>query len=689
MKTRNIVWLCATSVLALNATSVLADEAEDIPTVIVTGQLNPEDPQAVRTTRAKLSRTPGAVSVVANETYSNNYAMGLFDTLKNVSGVFAQKKFGEDARFSIRGSGIGNNMHNRGSWLSVDGVPVNQADGSGDFQEIDPLSARYIEVYKGGNALRFGGAQLGGAVNYVTTNGRNAGYRTQLRLEGGSFGTRRGHVAYADVIGDYDLYLGASVTHADGWRDNAQQDGKRITLNIGRKLGEDRSVRFIFQGNDLEQRISGALTKAEALTTPEITSAANYEAIRYGRNVKSVRGTLQTDWRINDNWVFEGGVYAAWKHLVHPIMVHLDQQSQNYGAFGRFDGKGVIGTKAYDLFVGANYRKGLLDAHTAVNSNGYAGAVTGEAVQNAESWDVFAEGRLFVTDELALIAGGSYGWTKRDYTNHLNAANNTNKDFDWFAPRVGFIWQNASGQQAFANVTKSVEAPTYSALVQTPLPQFVDVRPQEAVTAEIGTRGRNGAFVWDLSFYRAEIDGEMLSFIPSADLPNVPAATFNADKTIHQGLEAALDWKIGQIGNWQTLLRQTYTWSDFKFDGDVVYGDNRLPVVPEHYYRGELAFSHNSGWRIAPSVEWVPEDVWVDFANTTQAPAYTVWNLSLSKRFNQGIEVFADARNLTDERYISNVNSVTDFTKIMPMSQKVFWPGEGRAVFVGIKITTN
>ena len=29
------------------------------------------------------------------------------------------------------------------------------ADGSGDFHEIDPLAARYVEVFKGGNALQF------------------------------------------------------------------------------------------------------------------------------------------------------------------------------------------------------------------------------------------------------------------------------------------------------------------------------------------------------------------------------------------------------------------------------------------------------------------------------------------------------------------------------------------------------
>jgi iron complex outermembrane recepter protein len=675
--------LVTASVLPFIPFAADAEELDDPSTVIVTARPDPFDPPAVKSTRTRLSRTPGAVAVVARESYDNSYALGLFDTMKNVSGVFAQKKFGEDSRFSIRGSGIGNNIHNRGAWLAIDGVPVNQADGSGDFQEMDPLSARYIEVYKGANALRFGGAQLGGAVNYVTPTGENAGYRTLARIEGGSFGTLRGHAAYADVIGDYDLYLSTTLSKTDGWRPNSQGEAKRVTFNVGRTFGEGRNIRLILQGNDVAQRNAGALSLDNALNAPLQTTAVNYPALHFGRNMTSVRSTVATDWKLNENWVLSGGVYGAWKHLDHPISIYIDFTYQNYGAFARLDGQGTLFGHRADMFAGVNYRAGLTDANIYANANGTKGNLTGQSRQNASSWDAFAEGRLFVTDKLALVAGGSYGWTNRDYTNWLNRANDAQKSFDWFAPRLGILWQNAEGQQVFANLTKSIEAPTYGALVQSPLPQFTTVDVQDATTFEIGTRGRITNLLWDVALYRAQIDGEMLSFITS---PDIPAATFNAEKTIHQGLEATLDWKIARIGDWDTTLRQTYTWSDFRFDGDKVYGDNRLPVVPEHYYRGELVFAGH-GWRITPSVEYVPSDVWVDFANTTKSPGYTVWNLGLAKKINSSVDIFVEARNLGDERYVSNVNSVTDFTKVAASTRNAFWPGEGRAVFVGVRLT--
>src|SRR3546814_10001572 len=69
-------------------------------------------------------------------------------------GVFAQGRYGEEARLSIRGSGIGRGFHLRGVTLLIDSAPVNTADGSGDFQEIDPLMLSHLEVYRGANGDR-------------------------------------------------------------------------------------------------------------------------------------------------------------------------------------------------------------------------------------------------------------------------------------------------------------------------------------------------------------------------------------------------------------------------------------------------------------------------------------------------------------------------------------------------------
>jgi len=669
------VLLLAAAASALPALAFAGDASPLVDAVIVTANPDPEDPPIVAAARKRLSETPGAVAVVSAEAYRDRYAQGLAETLRDVPGVFAQKKWGDDTRLAIRGSGIGNPNHNRGTLLAQDGVPFNEADGYGDFQLIDPLIARYTEVYKGGNALRFGGALLGGAINFVTPTGRDAAAQNLLRLDGGSYGLLRGHGEVARVIGDWDVFAAATAITANGWREQSDQTAQHVSLNVGRSFGEDRELRFILSGHNVDQEIPGTLSLEDALNHPKRANPGNI-ANEYQRNMRSVRGTLQSRWRLDDNAVFEGGVYAAWKDLDHPIFQVIDQESRNWGAFGRVDFDGSLAGRPADLFVGASVRLGDLDALQWVNLKSSRGEKRADSAQNARAVDVFAEGRLFVTDELALVGGGSLGSASRKFRNNLNHSADRSITYQWFAPRIGLLWQAPDGAQAFANLTRSVEPPNFSALAQTgPFVGFAPLKPQDAWTAEVGTRGRRGAFTWDVALYRAELENELLNFIVT---PEIPAATFNAGQTIHQGLEAGLDWRIGAV-----RLRQTYTWSDFKFDGDSVYGDNRLPVVPEHLYRAELRYDHPGGWFVAPSVEWSVTDTYVDYANTLKAPGYAIWSLNAGWRAPNGVSLFVEARNLADKRYVSNFSAVTD-ASVPGVSTAVFYPGEGRSVFGGV-----
>lgn len=664
-----------------------ADDALTIvDEVIVTAARNPEDPAVVAKERARLARTPGAVSIVANEAFENRTAQGMPDLLRDVPGVLTQKRYGEEGRLSIRGSGIDQGFHQRGVLLAQDGVSFADADGFSDFQGIDPLNARYVEVYRGGNALRFGGAQLGGAVNLVTPTGRTAESDFLLRLEGGSFGTLRGQGSVAVERDPFDAYVNIDAMRSDGWRAQSAQEQIRATLNIGWSLGEERELRVVLYGAGIRQEVPGALTLGQALERPRMAPAANV-LNDYGRDQELIRATVQTRWRFDEHLVFEGGIYATAKDLFHPIYQVIDQDSRTHGAFGRFDWTGELAGKKADVYFGFSWRQGELEALQFVNVGGRRGAMTSNGVQAASGLDLFVEGRLFLTDDLALVAGASWGFAERDFRRLAVVGGpalpfHASRDFDWIAPRVGLLWQGGEGgPQIYANLTRSVEPPTFGALVQGPAPTFVPVRAQEAWTGEIGSRGRAGDFTWDVAFYRAEIDGEMLNFVVG---PGIPASTFNADSTVHQGVEAALDWRVPvRVFGGKLLLRQTWTWSDFRFDGDPVWGENRLPVAPRHDYRAALRFSRD-GWFVQPMVEWRPGDVFVDYANSLTAPGYATWSLNAGWDLGHGVTVFLDARNLTDERYTAEFAAVAD-ARLPSANKSVFYPGEGRSLFVGVR----
>jgi len=681
MSTLIVRLMCAAAAPLFAAAPSLAFEADPtlVDSVIVTGQRDPEEPGVVADARQRLSETPGAVSVISQESFLKRQAIAIDDMLRDAPGVYAQKKWGGDVRLSIRGSGLGNANHNRGLLIAQDGVPLNEADGYGDSQIADPLLTRFVEVYRGGNALRFGGALLGGAINMVTPNGRNAGFTLQGRVDGGAFGLLRQNLQFARESDGWDVFAAFTNQTSDGDRLQSGQDIQFASMNIGRSFGEGRDVRLIVNAAQIEQQIPGALNLNQLLADPGQSAPANV-AGRYARDLDAIRASLRTTWRLSDAASLEAATYVVWKDLYHPIFQVINQQSRNYGLFARLMVEGEVAGRRADGYAGVWLRSGNLDSPFYTNNQGRRGPLQSLSYQDATASDVFAEGRLFVTDRLAVVAGATYGAAKRDYQSIAvpgNAATfnlTASKDYDWLAPRIGLLYEAEDGAQVFANLTKSVEPPNFGSMSPTNA-GFAPVRAQEAWTGEIGTRGRRGLFTYDLTFYRAQLDGEMLQYTVS---PSIPATTFNSDKTIHQGFEASVDWRFAQ--GWR--LRQTYTWSDFRFDGDAVYGDNRLPIAPEHFYRAELRYEHPSGWFVAPSVEWSASKIFVDYVNATTAPDYAIANLNAGWRINERVSVFVDIRNLTDEIYVSNVQAAIAANA----ATAAYWPGDRRSAFGGLTV---
>ncbi|MHA6718604.1 TonB-dependent receptor family protein [Sphingomonas sp. RS6] len=648
------------------------------PEIIVTAQANPDDPAVIAHARERLARTPGSVSVVAAEAVQDRVLVGMPDLLRDVPGVLSNKRYGEESRLSIRGSGLDQSYHQRGVLLAQDGVPFADADGFSDLQKIDPLGARYIEVYKGGNALRFGGAQLGGAVNLITPNGKTAATPFSMRLEGGAFETWRAQAAGGATAGAFDYYVSLNNYHSDGYRQQEKQDQTRGTINLGYSFGEDSEVRLIGYAADIDQGVPGSLSLADALGNPRIAGAGAV-ARRQARDQTVKRVTLQTRLRLSTGLVFEGGVYATQTDLHHPISIVIDQDTNTQGGFGRFDLTGTIAGHRADLFFGAYYRRGGTHQDLFTNNLGANGVRIGNSQQDASGLDLFAEGRFFVVPDLALVAGASWGRATRDYDNRLSARSDE-ASYDWFAPRAGLLYEKG-GVQVYANVTRSVEPPHFGALTQTNTSGqlFVPLDSQRAWTAEIGTRGRAGPFTWDLTGYRATVEGELLSYLPDA---NLAATVFNAGRTRHAGIEASLDWTLYRSRTSHVRLRQTYAWSDFHFVDDRAYGNNRLPVAPEHQYRASLRYDGPHGLFLEPSIDWRPKAVWVDYANTLKAPGYALLGLGAGVAVGPAT-LFVDARNLTDKRYTAEFGAVTD---ARVASTAVFFPGEGRSLFGGVRL---
>ena len=682
--------LLAASVLVCAIGPAAAEHAVTVlPEVLVEAERD-ERQSAVDAARTSIQNTPGAVAVVSSEEFEDRYALNVRDILRYTPGVFAQQRFAEEARLSIRGSGLGRSNHLRGVHLLLDGVPINLPDGFGDFQELDPLNVRYAEVYKGGNGLRYGSSALGGAVNFVTPTGRTAVQPNLLRLEGGSFDTWRQHLAVARANDHWDVYAGVTANQAEGFRDQSRTDNRRFNGNLGYRSGDGVESRFYLNVNDINQQIPGTLDFETALNDPEST-VPTAQTFDTGRDVNSVRVANKTALMLGGGRLEVGGYYFH-KQLFHPVTgVLVDHDGDFYGVFAQWLRELQLAGLRDELTLGLRAGAGDNRAKLFANNSGRRGDLIADADERASELTLYAENRLWLSPSLALITALQGVQAGRDYRDNRSAAESADKTFEGINPKLGVLWQLEAEAQVFGNISRSYEPPIFGDLNQNSAVGtcagvgaggFADLEAQKAWTAELGTRGEQGRCRWDVAVYRAEIRDEVLQ---KACSPTV-AIQFNADETVHQGIEAGLIVNLasGLIAAGDALsLQQVYTYADFRFDGDEAFGDNTLAGQPRHHYQVNLRYTHPSGFFIEPGFERAVSAAYADYANTFEAPAYTIWGLSTGLDLPRGISLFLEGRNLGDERYINSVSATTDFSTAS--NRSIFYAGEGRAVFGGVR----
>lgn len=653
-----------------------------LPELTVTGERPALTVPTNEEAQARLRQTPGNVSLVpASEFLERPGSTTMRDMLEWVPGVFAQPKWGEDSRLSIRGSGLARNNHLRGVRLYQDGIPVNQADGSGDFQELDPLTFQRVEVFRGGNAFPLGANTLGGAINFVTPTGRDSPGAT-VRLEAGSFGLLRSQATYGRAAGPVDAWVSGTMRREDGWRDHSKGDSGRMNANLGYRWNDNAETRFFLSYNAIRQDIPGALTRSQALATPRMANPTNI-LLHYQRNIESYRLGTRTAIRLDPDTLLEFGGSWVTRQLDHPIFQYLDNQTNDFNAFARVTWDGRLGGLRNRLVAGTNFAYGTNDNRRFVNLSGVRGAQTFSSFDTAQTLDAYVENSLYLLPRLAVVAGLSGGAVRRASENRLNPALGGAMKSDFANPRIGLLWQATDTVQAYANLTWSTEPPTLSDLVAlVPLGGFSLLKDQRARTFEVGTRGTVGPLGIEAAYYLSWIDREIQLFQgPTSG----SAFARNADRTIHQGIELAATLLAARsvlAENDAVTLRTAYAWSDFRFDGDRLYRDNQLPGAPRHLLRAEARYRHPSGAWIAPNVEWVPEGFFVDNANTARTNSYALLGLRAGAEFLDGrLGAFLEARNLLDRRYISSASVTTAATG----NPALYEPGIGRAAYAGLR----
>jgi iron complex outermembrane receptor protein len=635
--------------------------------------------------------------------------IGLDEALSNLPGVVVVNRynFSLDQRISIRGFGSRSNFGVRGLKILLDGVPQTLPDGQSQLTNVEFGAIGRAEVLRGSSSALYGNAS-GGVVSLQSEPAAAAPFATRVRAEGGT-----------GKQGDDDFYkwqswssgrsgnasgtLSLSQFKTDGYRQHSAAEIRQLNAGVdytfsGTTIG---TLRFS-AADDPTAENPGALTLAEYVANPD-SAAANNILRRADKDVQQQQlslGLKHVDASGNELAVTLFGVLRDLKNpLAAPppsgpgptIGTYVDIDRAVGGA--RVSGSRMLGSgaRAPRLTAGADLQR-MRDNRR--NFRADAGVPSDSVLidqrEKITEFGPFAQ-VLWSPDERVLVTGGArYDWVRFDVADHHlsdgvdNSGARTNSALSGSA---GVSWSESDAIVPYVNVSTSFETPTTTELVNQPngAGGFNNqLKPQRAVTYEIGARGRPDPRVtYSVAFFL----GRIKDAIVQQQEVGGRAFFVNAGKTHNDGAEVGLS--VTPVDG--LTLSGAYTYARYRFaDYKIVSGaevdtldGNRLPGVPEHYWRLGLRTVLPRGLYLDAD-HTISTSVVADDANTIFADAWGagVTNARLGWSGDVGtvkLAPFLGVNNLWDRRYIGSVTLNGAFGRVIE-------PAPRRVVYAGMEV---
>jgi iron complex outermembrane receptor protein len=642
-------------------------------------------------TRERMNQIPGSVAMVDGAEIRATRQANLKDVLQFVPGVYVQPRFGaaDESQISIRGSGLRNNFHARGVNLLVNGMPYRNADGFTDFESLELLTTEAIEVYKGGNALRYGGSTLGGAINLDTKTGHSAS-PVSLFAQGGSFGFYKAQLESGASRGNSNYYASYARTSMDGYRQWSAQQRDRVNLHGGYRFSPNTDARVFYFFANVKEDLPGALTRAVFESDPRAADPGNVSG-RWGRDYILHHVGLQLRTQISPTQRLEISPYTQYRDIDHPIFQVISQLSHDYGAEIRYENTADLGSLSNRFTIGFQPAYESLLNHQYVNEAGEHGALTKDQHDRVKTFAVYMEDVLSLTPRLSAVLGIRGERATRETEDFFlsNGDQSDKRVYKPVSPKVGLLYSFApDGAQLFANASRSFEPPLLLELNSLAVPGFIALEGQSAWQYEVGARGRTIGLAWDLSAYDIELRNEILN-INVQPFPGAPftVPTYrNAPKTRHKGLELGFSYQLpgalfvrGDVAD-HVSLRTSYTLARYTYVDDSTYQDNDIPGAPHQALATEIKYTHPVGFSLAPNIEWIPQSYFLDSQNTVKNDGWTNVSLRAELATSFGMNLFAAGQNLTNRRFSQSV-------QVDNAAGKWFEPADGRSFYAGLRWT--
>lgn len=621
-------------------------------------------------------QTPASVEVISAETMAERGQQNVLDAVtQNATGFTAIGEPGNGGvAFSTRG------FAGSGSVTSLyDGTRLYVGSGTVNFP-FDTWAAEKIEVLRGPASVMYGEGAIGGAINVISKLPLWVP-RNQAEISLDSNMTRRLAVDSGGPINPNVSYrVTATGNMSDGFVDRDRTSNVAVSAAVRVQAADNLAFTL---SNDYGDR-----SPSRYFGTPLINGALdtalryqNYNAsdsqIRYKDNWTQ----FKTEWDVADGISVRNTVYYLtsnrhWRDIEGYAFNARTGLVDRNNYIEIFHDQTQLGTRTdvtlrghllgfRNEFVAGFDVNQITFAH--VNNSPYGGqtsvpplgfdpglfaATTSPTTPGFHSltnqYALFAEDRLMLTDQLALVSGVRFDRPTVSRVDDRNAANNFETSLSGTSWRAGLVYTPVENLAVYGQYATAVDP--VGNLITLPVSQK-NFQLATGRQVEVGVKQSfwGGRGEWTLAAYDI-VKANLLTPDPG----NIAGPPLQVGQQSSRGIEASLGLALNDA--WRVdanvaLLRARYDTFAAVAGGKLVnYAGNVPTNVPQQVGNVWVTWTFAPDWSAHAGVQMVGS-MYSDNANTLQRPSYALVNAGLRWTPDARTTVALRVYNLFDKAY--------------------------------------
>ena len=585
--------------------------------------------------------------------------MSAAEVLSALSGIqsYTQGGMGSFQTVSIRGIAARNVL------ICLDGMPLNDAGGGAvDLGAMDLNNIEKIEVYKDRVPAKFGGAGIGGAINFVSKSPVRA-MRTptgRVLVSYGSHNSFEGSAQVTAAVKDSVQFAAtASMRHSDN---DYEFDNRNGTLYNDEDDFRDkrRNAQFTEYSGNLQYRMLHAGGYFSTLSGNVVhTEAGNPGTEDQQTYVAGFTGDMaQLAYRLEtpeyfDMLLLEAGVAGHFEKNISASYYPLDMigyTSKDYREYGLAGYRAIPDLsatlsldrfEAFVRFAGSAESWGARGTIQEFGLERYTGSVAANAEYGVLPWfSLMAEGNVIKTvddvdDGKFLMPTGTVQVTdasKRDVNWAGMVQAKLGKKDSWLLGNVSFgrFYRQPQLMELYGVFPGVLSNPTLKD----------ETAHRFSAGASISTPRKRTVF--SAAYFETHVENGIY-WVLSTNLMKA----FNVDKAKIRGVE--LEMESHPVSFFQAVLRGTI--QNPRDEGaNKAYNGNLLPGEPVHSYFAEGTFYLPLNLSVALQADYRTR-IYSDRSNFTRQPPVARYNASIGWQPWEKTRLLFAVNNISDETY--------------------------------------